>query len=60
MLSVIQVHCFASCGQGVVKVSIVGIVFEDLSVLLVTFISFVCPTFANGGVDGYFGFVSVD
>ena len=51
-LSVIQVPYFASWGQGVVKVAVVGIVIKDLSLLLVAFISFVCPMFSNGGVDG--------
>ena len=41
-------------GKGVVEVAVVGVFVDDPSVMSVSFISFVYPTFANGGVDGSF------
>lgn len=59
-LSIIYLHCFASWGQSVVEVFVIWIVVKHLSILLVALVSFVCPTFAAGYVDGYSVFVSVD
>ena len=60
LLTVVQVDVVTSWSPIVVGVLMMRIVHWHMSLVTVALVSFLCPTFAEVGVDGYTGFVCED
>ena len=60
LLTIVQVDVVTSWSPNVVRVLMMRIVHWHVSLVTVALVSFLCPTFAEVGVDGYTGFVCED